>query len=230
MYIYYSTNKAKSAAAVAEKTAKEESMERAVANYRAAIRDEERTISSFKRELSMLVETISTPEETAKDALALARRYLSIGNNKTKKKGKARGGGGEESSTAGESSSPGRKSISGDHGGGVSYQVDQSEAMRAEMQAVLRERDLLTTNTLSQKAAVERSEQSAKRAMTLRANEGKWMIDECNRLRRENINVRREEFHLERQLEAWAQRFMNSKNEMSNSSIGDGSTTLDIQV
>ena len=79
-------NKARAADEVAEKTDQEERMEKNVVRYRAAIRDEERIIMSFKRELSLLVETISTPEETAKDATMLARRYLAIESPRKKNK------------------------------------------------------------------------------------------------------------------------------------------------
>ena len=63
-------------------------MEKRVVQYRAAIRDEERIIMSFKRELSLIVETISTPEESAKDSIILARRYLAIETAEEKKEKK----------------------------------------------------------------------------------------------------------------------------------------------
>lgn len=63
-------------------------------------------------------------------------------------------------------------------------------AVTAEIHQVIRERDHVTSMNLAQQKAIDRTRKLSRLGDVIRTNEGSWIIDECNRLRRENIDVR----------------------------------------
>jgi len=59
---------------------------------------------------------------------------------------------------------------------------------------------------VAQQKAIDRTRKLSHLSDIIRTHEGTWIVDECNKLRRENIDIRRRERHLETQLETWLAR------------------------
>jgi hypothetical protein len=75
--------------------------------------------------------------------------------------------------------------------------------LKDEMAAVVRERNLMQAELRASAGAMARVEASSKRAAVVRVAENTFMIDECNRLRRENLQAKRDQIGLERLVAAF---------------------------
>jgi len=166
---------------ITERSNEEEAMVGVVADLRQKIRERERQISSFKRELSFIVE-LTTPDDLRRGLRDIARLFVEPEDDIEEQQHSP------ESQVEAADSEPG------------------NAALNTEIQSVVRERDHITSMNVAQQKAIDRTQNLARLSDIIRTHEGTWIVDECNRLRRENIDIRRRERHLESQLETWLAR------------------------
>jgi len=181
----------------------------------------EQRIESFKRELCSLVEgNLLQPDLLRTGAVALAKRYLFDESGPTSMSQSA------NQSTSQSSSKKEHESARETRLLNEAAESFKEVRLREEMAAVVRERNLMQAEVRALGGAISRVIAASKRAAIVRVAENTFMIDECNRLRRDNLQTKREQMGLDHQVSVWGESANSYPNTESASATELGSPSV----
>ena len=155
---------------------------------RAMLREREREISQFKRELALLVHL--TANDAVEGVADLNRKYgSSLGPQKRSRTRKSPDAGGSAVEHDADADQP-RRNARDDAGDRTT--ADEAE-MRDELTDTLRHRDLLRKTSTRLKHAVAKVEKDEQRGVASKQGDHQTLMIEVNTLRRNNIAYKREQ-------------------------------------